>query len=110
MIVYRTFRAVALSCLTIPLLLAATCPPTAPAPSPVTITFEQIGACNGYQQTTGPGGSGPHTTISAGPKAAFVAFRILRIDNSQNGSDFNFDPERIFINERPTEHVSTSLS
>ena len=49
----------------------------------VTITYDQVGACNGYKQTTGPGGSGPQQTVSAGPNQAFLVFRIVSIDNSK---------------------------
>lgn len=90
------------------LFIAASCPPTQ---EPVTITFDQVGACNGYQRTSGPGGSGPHVTVSAGPDAAFVAFRIVSIDNSKSGQDFNFDPERIYVSgTSPGEFVDTNLA
>jgi len=90
------------------LLTAATCPPSPPA---VTVHYRQIGACNGYRQNTGPGGAGPIQTVSAGPKAAFVAFKVLSIDNSKGSTPFNFDPNRMFVTgTSPEEHISTSLS
>jgi len=104
--VYRGVRKFMLYSLMALLSTAATCTPTQ---SPVTITYEQVGACNGYQQTSGPGG--PQNTISAGPKAAFVAFRVVTLDNSKSATDFTFDPEKMFvIGTSPMEHVSTSLS
>ncbi len=93
----------------VPLLLtAASCPPPPPA---AIITFDQVGACNGYQETTGPGGSGPHMTVSAGPGAAFVAFRVVSIDNSKTGQPFQFDPDRIFVSgSSPEAHLDSSLT
>ena len=89
-------------------LLLAGCPPSEDV---VTITFDQVGACNGYQQTAGPGGSGPHVTVSAGAHAAFVVFRVVTIDNSKSSKDFNFDPSRIFITgSSPQAFMSSSLS
>lgn len=88
---------VALCSLAALLSFAATCPPTQ---EPVTITFDQVGACNGYQTTLG--------LVGAGPNAAFVAFRIVSIDNSRSGQDFNFDPERISISGT-SDFVSTNL-
>jgi hypothetical protein len=86
------------------LLTAATCPPT---PSPVTITYEQVGACNRYQQTTGGAGN----SVSAGANGAFVLFRIKTLDNSKSAAAFNFDPDRLFITgSSPQEHVDTSLA
>jgi hypothetical protein len=110
MFLSRSVRNFALCCSSIPFLFAGTCPPSAPSQPPVTIAFEQVGACNGYPQTFGPGGSGPHAAVNAGFHAAFVIFRILKVDNSKGAADFNFDPERIFIAERPSEHVDTGLS
>ena len=72
----RSVRKLPLYSLMALLLTAATCPPS---PPPVTITYEQVGACNGYMQTTGPGGAGPQITVSAGTNGAFVAFRIISL-------------------------------
>lgn len=95
-------------CLVVMLLtLAATCPPSQEA---VVINYEQIGACNGYRETTGPGGSGPHHDVRAGGKAAFVVFRIRTIDNP-NATDFAYDPERIHIlGTSPQEFVDSDLT
>jgi|GEM_PF-1495017 len=76
----------------------------------VTITYEQVGSCNGYPQTTGPGGSGPHHAVSSGPKAAFATFRIVTIDNSKSTKDFDFEPDRLFINTIPRASVDQTLS
>lgn len=76
----------------------------------VIVTYDQVGSCNGYNQTTGPGGSGPQHSVNAGPNAAMVAFRAVNIDNSHNSRDYNFDPSRFFINQEPRAFISTSLS
>jgi hypothetical protein len=90
------------------LLVAATCPPSQPV---VTVTYRQIAACNGYNRNTGPGGAGPIQTVSAGGQAAFVAFKVLAIDNSKRSTSFNFDPNRMFVNgSSPAAHINTSLS
>jgi len=87
--------------------LAANCPPSQEA---VVINYEQFGACNGYRETTGPGGSGPHHDVLAGPKAAFVVFRILTFNNP-NATSFNYDPERIHIlGTTPQEFVDSGLT
>lgn len=104
----KVFRNLALYCLGALLLVAASCPPQ--GAGPVTITFDQLGACNGYSQTDPPHGA-PQQAVFAGGQAAFVAFRIVLVDNSGSGRDFNFDPERLYVTgSSPPEHVSTSLS
>jgi hypothetical protein len=76
-----------------------------------TITYDQVGACNGYQQTSGPGGAGPAVTVSAGAGAAYVVFRVVEIDNSKSGKDFNFVPDRLFVlGTSPQAHVKSSLT
>src|SRR5436309_12249253 len=92
-----------------PLLMCGCNTPGTPQDT-VTITYEQVGSCNGYQQTTGPGGSGPQTMVSAGPNAAFATFRVVTIDNSKSSQDFNFEPTRLFINQTPKAFMSSSLS
>src|ERR1051326_4676335 len=48
----------------------------------VTIRYEQVGACNGFDNGGG--------ITSAGPNAAYVAFRISSIVNTESGArDFN---------------------
>ena len=92
-----------------PLLMCGCNTPGTPQDT-VTITYEQVGSCNGYQQTTGPGGSGPQTMVSPGPNAAFATFRVVTIDNSKSSQDFNFEPTRLFINQTPKAFMSSSLS
>src|SRR5438045_1527685 len=97
----RTIRKLWFYSLTALLLTAATCPPSR---APVTITYEQIGACNGYTRGTGP-------PANAGAGGAFVVFRIRTLDNSKSATAFNFDPDRLFNNgSSAREHVSTNLT
>ena len=89
------------------LLTAATCPPADPA---VVVNYRQTGACNGYVRATGPGGALTET-VSAGGNAAYVAFKVISIDNSKRSTPFHFDPTRMTVNgTSPLARVSTTLS
>ena len=69
----------------------------------VTIRYKQLGACNGFGNGTG--------ATSAGPKAAYVAFRISTIENKDSAPrDFNFDPNRVYVNVTPRAFTSTQLN
>lgn len=70
----------------------------------VTIHYEQIGACNGFNNGGG--------ATSAGPNAAYAIFRITTIENTDaSAKDFNFDPDRIYINgTSPRAFTSTHLN
>jgi hypothetical protein len=70
----------------------------------VTINYEQIGACNGFNSASG--------LTSAGPKAAFVVFRVSSIENKGSAArDFTFDPNLLFINgSSPRAYASTRLN
>ena len=100
----RMLRNIALCLVVLPLTLASACPP---ASAPVTITYEQVGACNGYKQTTGPGGWDQITRSAPAPTQPSSHSEILAIDNTQSGTDFAFDPEHINVSG---QHVSTSLT
>jgi hypothetical protein len=75
-----------------------------PSQNIVTINYEQVGACNGFNNGSG--------VTSAGPKAAYVIFRISSINNKESAAqDFNFDPNRLFVNgTSPQVFASTSLN
>ena len=70
----------------------------------VTINYEQVGACNGFENGSG--------VTSAGPRAAFVIFRISNIVNNASAArNFDFDPNLLFINgSSPREFASTTLN
>jgi len=75
-----------------------------PSNNTVTINYEQIGACNGFNNGSG--------VTSAGPKAAYVIFRVSTIENKSSAAvDFTFDPNRLFINgSSPQAFTSTHLN
>ena len=73
-----------------------------PPSAPVTITYHQTGACNGYVD-----GSGGHF---AGPNQAHVFFGIERINNSGGTAAFNFDPANLFIQQAAPRHLDSTLS
>jgi hypothetical protein len=68
----------------------------------VKITYHQTGACNGFVIPTG--------AVSAGPNAAYVIFGIERIDNSLGTTTFNFDPDRIFVQQTGPRKFDSFLS
>jgi hypothetical protein len=82
-------------------LFLAACPPT-PASDVVTIDYEQLGACNGFNNGFG--------VTTAGPQAAFVVLKVYTIRNKENGArDFNFDPEKLYvISSSPRAYVNNS--
>lgn len=74
------------------------------------ITYRQVGACNGYVAGQGANGGGPigeTDATHAGANSAYVIFRIDTIDNTQSSLDFAFDPARL---ENGPDHVDTNLS
>jgi hypothetical protein len=76
------------------------CPPKTDI---VTIRYDQVGACNGFTDGV--------NLVSAGPKAAYVVFRVTTIENQDSGArDFNFDPNRVYINTSPRAYTSTRLN
>jgi hypothetical protein len=55
------------------------------------IKYHQVGACNGYVNSSGG--------VNAGPNAAFVVFAIESIDNSASLKNFAFDPGNLFVHQ-----------
>jgi hypothetical protein len=69
----------------------------------VTIHYKQLGSCNGFNNGSG--------VTSAGPSRAYATFRISTVANKDSAArDFNFDPNRIYINESPRAFTSTHLN
>lgn len=66
------------------------------------VKYHQVGACNGY--ATGGG------AVSTGPNAAYVVFKIEAVDNRAPNIDFNFDPERIYVNQSSRRFVDNGLT
>lgn len=79
-------------------------------PDAVTITYDQVGACNGYQQNSGPGGAGPINTVSVGPNQAYVIFRVVEFNNKGSSLDFHFDPAKLFVAAQASAHVDPGLA
>jgi hypothetical protein len=69
---------------------------------PVTITYHQTGACNGYVNS-----SGGHF---AGPNQANVIFGIERIDNSGGSASFAFDPTKLYVQQAAQDFIDPGLS
>lgn len=69
---------------------------------PVKITYHQTGACNGFV----PSGGG---IVSAGPNAAYVIFGIERIDNALGASAFNFDPDRLYVQQAVAQKLDSNM-
>jgi hypothetical protein len=84
--------------------VAATITAIGCGPNNATINFTQIGACNGYKDTSS-------TIVSAGPNAAFVVFRVDSLDNTGSSVAFNFDPSRMWVNgTSPHAHMDSGLT
>ncbi len=75
---------------------------TATASSPVTITYHQTGACNGFATSTGE--------TSAGPNAAYVLFGIEKIDNSGGAAAFAYDPTKLYVQQEVQNFIDPNLS
>ena len=69
---------------------------------PVTITYHQTGACNGYVNSFGG--------HFVGPNSAYVFFGIEEIDNSQGSASFAFDPAKLYVQQATQDHVDPTLS
>ena len=65
--------------------------------------YEQIGACNGFNDG--------QTATTAGANAAHLVFRVSSVDNKDtNARDFEFDPNRLFVNlQVPRAYTRTTL-
>ncbi len=72
-----------------------------PTSLPVTITYHQTGACNGYVIGSG---------WSAGSNAAMVFFGIEEIDNSGGSTSFAFDPTKLYVQQASQDFVDPFLS
>ena len=77
----------------------AVCTPMTGAP--VTITYHQVGACNGY--------NGSYGLVEAGYKQAYVDFGIESIDNSLGTVAFDFDPKNLYVEPKLANHFDPSL-
>jgi Pro-kumamolisin, activation domain len=74
---------------------------TATASSPVTITYHQTGACNGFSTSTG--------ITSAGVNQAYVLFGIEKIDNSGGAAAFAYDPTKLYVQQSIRNFIDPGL-
>jgi len=73
----------------------------APSCPNVTITYHQVGACNGAPTSDGE--------YNAGPQQAYVIFAIERIDNAQNPNAFAYDPSNIAWTSNTNDAFDSNL-
>jgi subtilase family serine protease len=71
------------------------------APPVVTISYHQVGACNGFPT--------PFGESNLGPNAAYVIFGIEEINNSQNTAAFAFDPTKLYVQQAIQEFFDPRL-
>jgi hypothetical protein len=69
--------------------------------SPVTITYHQVGGCNGFATSSG--------VTSVGPNAAYVIFGIESIDNSGGNASFAFNPTKVFVQQASPDFFDPTL-
>jgi hypothetical protein len=67
-----------------------------------TISFKQVGACNGWNDGS--------SLYSAGPNAAYVVFKVHSIDNTQGKVNFAFDPAKTAVGVSSRPHMDSGLS
>lgn len=68
-----------------------------------TISYSQVGACNGFKSSS-------DNFVSAGPQAAFLVFHVLVINNANSKIPFNFDPGKMFVNQTSRRFIDGSLT
>ena len=73
------------------------------ADNPTKISYSQVGLCKSYATLTGD-------VEKARPNEGFAIFKIETIDNAKQGSPFNLDPERIYVDQTTAEKKAKSLS
>jgi len=74
-------------------LVASSCSLISGCPHPAnnavaTVTYSQIGSCANFSNLQG-----------AGPNLAFVFFRFTQVDDTQPATDYNFNPQTLYIND-----------
>ncbi|MBV9081924.1 MAG: hypothetical protein JOZ62_04555, partial [Acidobacteriaceae bacterium] len=67
------------------------------APPEVTISYHQVGACNGYDVGNG--------LVSPGVNHAYVVFGIEEINNSQGTAAFAFDHTKLYVQQAIQEFL-----
>jgi hypothetical protein len=72
------------------------------AGNPTTISYREVGVCKSYDTPTG--------TTTAKTNEAFAVFKIVAVDNTKQNSAFNFDPQRIYVDQSTAEQKTKSQS
>jgi hypothetical protein len=70
--------------------------------NPTTISYREVGLCKSYDTPTG--------TTAARANEAFAVFKIETIDNTKPNSDFNLDPERLYVDQTAAEMKAKNIS
>jgi hypothetical protein len=68
------------------------------AKNPTKISYSEVGICRSY------------ATETAKPDEGYAVFKIETIDNANQNSPFNLDPERIYVDQTTAEKKEKSLS
>jgi hypothetical protein len=72
------------------------------AGNPTTISYSEVGVCKSYDTPIG--------TTTAKTDEAFAVFKIEAVDNTKQNSAFNFDPQRMYVDQSTAEQKSKSQS
>lgn len=81
---------------------ASSCNDVPLAPDVATVSYSQVGACSGFKT--------PVNLVSAGPGAAFLAFRVSVINNAGSKIPFHFDPAKMFVDQSSRQFVDGNLA
>jgi hypothetical protein len=69
--------------------------------TPTTISYHEIGICKSYEMPTG--------TAQAHADEGFAIFRIEAIDNSNNNGTFNFNTNRLYVDQSNAEQRAQNV-
>jgi hypothetical protein len=67
--------------------------------NPTTISYHQVGICKSYDTPTG--------VETSKADEGFAVFKIETIDNTKNNTSFDFEPERLDVNQSTPEQKAT---
>ena len=69
------------------------------AANPTTISYHEVGICKTYDTPTG--------VEKSKADEGFAVFKIETIDNTKFNSNFDFEPERLYVNQSTPEQQAT---
>jgi hypothetical protein len=70
--------------------------------TPTTIAYRQVGICKSYVTEAG-------TEEKTKSDEGFAVIKVETIDNSNNGSAFYFDPQRLYVNQSDPETLKKNV-